>query len=227
MTQREQLAPDDQPIANRFRGFLPVVIDVETGGFDSKKHALLQVAAVFLRRTNKEQLYASRTLSLHIRPFPGGELDPKSLQVTGIDPFHPLRIAHPEDQAMGRLFSEVRTEVRLNQCKRAILVGHNAHFDLGFIHAAAERCGIRRNPFHPFSSLDTVSLAAIALGQTVLARAVEASGRDWDSDLAHSASYDAERTAELFCTIANRWANTVGLPDSALRIPSKHLSEER
>jgi ribonuclease T len=217
MMQHPPLAEEDQPMAHRFRGFLPVVIDVETGGFDSKRHALLQVAAVFLRRDRQDRLYAARTLSLHLRPFAGGELDPKSLQVNGIDPFHPLRIAHPEDQAIGRLFSEVRHEVRINECKRAVLVGHNAHFDLGFVHAAAERCGIKRNPFHPFSSLDTVSLAAMAYGQTVLARAVEAAGMNWDAESAHSASYDAERTADLFCTIINRWGQAAGVPASALR----------
>jgi ribonuclease T len=202
-------------MANRFRGFLPVVVDVETGGFDSGKHALLQVAAVFLRRGDDDRLHRDRTLSLHVRPFEGSLLDPKSLEVNGIDPFHPLRIAHPEDQALGKLFSEVRKEVKLNQCKRAILVGHNAHFDLGFVHAAAERCGIRRNPFHPFSSLDTVSLAALAYGQTVLARASEAAGFTWDNEAAHSAAYDAEMTAEIFCQVANRWLESAGVPDAA------------
>lgn len=202
-------------MANRFRGFLPVVVDVETGGFDCGKHALLQVAAVFLRRGDDDRLQRDRTLSLHVRPFEGSLLDPKSLEVNGIDPFHPLRIAHPEDQALGKLFSEVRKEVKLNQCKRAILVGHNAHFDLGFVHAAAERCGIRRNPFHPFSNLDTVSLAALAYGQTVLARASEAAGFTWDSEAAHSAAYDAEMTAEIFCQVANRWLESAGIPDAA------------
>ncbi len=202
-------------MANRFRGFLPVVVDVETGGFDCGKHALLQVAAVFLRRGDDDRLHRDRTLSLHVRPFEGSLLDPKSLEVNGIDPFHPLRIAHPEDQALGKLFSEVRKEVKLNQCKRAILVGHNAHFDLGFVHAAAERCGIRRNPFHPFSSLDTVSFAALAYGQTVLARASEAAGFTWDSAAAHSAAYDAEMTAEIFCQVANRWLESAGIPDAA------------
>jgi ribonuclease T len=207
-------------MANRFRGFLPVVVDVETGGFDSGKHALLQVAAVFLRRGDDDRLHRDRTLSLHVRPFEGALLDPKSLEVNGIDPFHPLRIAHPEDQALGRLFSEVRKEVKLNLCKRAILVGHNAHFDLGFVHAAAERCGIRRNPFHPFSSLDTVSLAALAYGQTVLARAAEAAGFAWDNEAAHSAAYDAEMTAEIFCQVSNRWLESAGIPDAAAWIAS-------
>lgn len=215
MPEIQTLLPDQRPMANRFRGFLPVVVDVETGGFDCRQHALLQVAAVFLRRGRNDHLYRERTLSLHVRPFEGGLLDPKSLEVNGIDPFHPLRIAHPEDQALGKLFSEVRKEVKINQCKRAILVGHNAHFDLGFVHSAAERCGIRRNPFHPFSSLDTVSLSALAYGQTVLARAAEAAGMTWDNESAHSAAYDAEMTADIFCTIANRWMDTAGVPQGA------------
>lgn len=219
MTATLTLPPEARPLANRFRGFLPVVVDVETGGFDCRQHALLQVAAVFLRRGPDDHLYVDHTLSLHVRPFEGGLLDPKSLEVNGIDPFHPLRIAQPEDQALGQLFSEVRREVKVNQCKRAILVGHNAHFDLSFVHAAAERCGIRRNPFHPFSSLDTVSLSALAFGQTVLARAAEAAGLSWDNESAHSAAYDAEMTAEIFCRIMNRWADTAGIPAAAAFIP--------
>lgn len=218
MSEPNSLPDGVRPMANRFRGFLPVVIDVETGGFDRARHALLQIAAVFLRRGPDDSLYRERTLSLHIRPFEGGLLDPKSMEVNGINPFHPLRIAYPEDQALGRLFSEVRREVKLNQCKRAILVGHNAHFDLGFVHAAAERCGIKRNPFHPFSSLDTVSLAALAFGQTVLSRAAQAAGMTWDAEAAHSAAYDAEMTAELFCTINNRWQKAAGLPVTATQL---------
>jgi len=220
MSEIPTLPPGAAPMANRFRGFLPVVVDVETGGFDSGRHALLQIAAVFLRRGENGHLWRERTLSIHVQPFDGSELDPKSLEVNGIDPFHPLRIAHPEDQAMGRIFSEIRREVKLNLCKRAILVGHNAHFDLGFVHAAAARCGIRRNPFHPFSSLDTVSLSALAYGQTVLARAAEAAGLGWDTEAAHTAAYDAEVTAEIFCSIANRWMDTAGIPPAAALIPA-------
>ncbi|HAV68246.1 MAG TPA: ribonuclease T, partial [Alcanivorax sp.] len=35
-------------LALRFRGFLPVVVDVETGGFDARNDALLEIAAVLL-----------------------------------------------------------------------------------------------------------------------------------------------------------------------------------
>ena len=86
-----------------------------------------------------------------------------------------------------------------------MLVGHNAFFDLQFINAAVERCGIKRNPFHPFSSFDTATLAGVAFGQTVLSRAVEAAGSVWDEERAHSALYDAEQTAFVFCEIVNRF----------------------
>ncbi|HLF63666.1 MAG TPA: exonuclease domain-containing protein, partial [Saprospiraceae bacterium] len=95
--------------------------------------------------------------------------------------------------------------MKKHHCKRAILVGHNPSFDLGFLNAAVERCRIKRNPFHPFSTFDTVTLGGLAYGQTVLSRAVTAAGLAWDEKQAHSARYDAERTAELFCIIVNRW----------------------
>ena len=99
----------------------------------------------------------------------------------------------------------MRKEVKEQACNRAILVGHNAFFDLHFLNAAAERTQIKRNPFHPFSSFDTATLAGVAFGQTVLGRAVTAAGLSWDEAEAHSAAYDAERTAMLFCEIVNRF----------------------
>ncbi|HFE38757.1 MAG TPA: hypothetical protein ENK06_10140, partial [Gammaproteobacteria bacterium] len=98
-----------------------------------------------------------------------------------------------------------RQALKEAQCKRAILVGHNAFFDLGFINAAVERCKMKRNPFHPFSTFDTVSLCGLAYGQTVLARAAKAAGMDWNHNDAHSAIYDAEQTATLFCNVVNLW----------------------
>ena len=108
----------------------------------------------------------------------------------------------------------LRKEIRDQNCTRAILVGHNAHFDAGFINAAVERCGIKRNPFHPFSFFDTATLSGLAYGQTVLAKACAEAGIAFDNNEAHSAAYDAERTAELFCEIVNRWKECGGwLPD--------------
>ncbi|MEZ5537991.1 MAG: ribonuclease T [Thiolinea sp.] len=193
------------PLANRFRGFLPVVVDVETGGFDCRRDALLEVAAVILRIDEKGELSRHRTHSWHIEPFPNANMDPKSLEVNGIKPFSPLRLATPEDKAINEFFKIVRKEVKLNRCNRAILVGHNAPFDLSFVHAAANRIGCKRNPFHPFSTLDTVTLGAVVYGQTVLARVAQAAGMGWDSDQAHSAVYDTEKTADIFCHIVNTW----------------------
>jgi ribonuclease T len=189
--------------AKRFRGFLPVVIDVETGGFISKTDALLEIAAVVVEIDATGRLRRGATHSYHVKPFEGARLDPASLEVNGIDPWHPLRPALDEADALQRIFREIRTAIRAHGCRRAILVGHNAAFDLGFVNAAVERTGIKRNPFHPFSCLDTATLAGAALGQTVLARAAQLAGIDFDSREAHSASYDAERTADLFCQLCN------------------------
>jgi ribonuclease T len=190
---------------DRFRGFLPVVVDVETGGFNAATDALLEIAAVMIEIDAEGRLVRGATHRQHVRPFEGGRLDPASLAVNGIDPWHPLRIAAPEGDALGSIFVEVRRAVREQQCTRAILVGHNASFDLGFLYAAVARAGIKRNPFHPFSSFDTATLAGVAFGQTVLSRAIQAAGLPWDTGEAHSASYDAERTADLFCIVCNQF----------------------
>ena len=193
------------PMAGRFRGYLPVVVDVETGGFDWNRHALLEIACVPLDLDDAGQLVLGETACAHLDPAPGTEIDPKSLEVTGIRLDHPFRFAKPERAALEHVFAPVRAAVKKHGCQRAILVGHNAHFDLNFLNAAVTRCGHKRNPFHPFRVFDTVTLAGVALGQTVLARAVAAAGLEWNADEAHSAVYDAERTAELFCRIVNGW----------------------
>jgi len=192
-------------IATRFRGFMPVIIDVETGGFNCATDALLEIAAVFVRFNAAGDLEPSGQHRYIVKPFEGSRLDPASLQVTGIDPFHPLRPAIEEGDALRSLFQEVRKEMKPTGCTRAVLVGHNSFFDLQFLNAAVERTGIKRNPFHPFSSFDTATLAGVAFGQTVLSRAVTAAGFEWHDDRAHSALYDAEMTARLFCTVVNRF----------------------
>ena len=200
-------------IAARFRGFLPVVVDVETGGFDCNRHALLEIAAIPIELDASGLAVPGTTLHAHVAPFPGAELDPRSLDITGIDPDNPLRGALPERAALDQIFNGVRQAVREAGCNRAILVGHNASFDLGFINATALRVAHKRNPFHPFSSFDTVALSGLAYGQTVLAKAADAAGLDWDANQAHSAIYDAEITAALFCGIVNRW-RTLSLHDT-------------
>jgi len=195
-------------MSDRFRGFLPVVVDVETGGFNCKTDALLEIAAVFLFANDKGLLTRGETIRYHVNPFEGANLEPASLAVNGIDPEHPLRLAVDEKEALQNVFGKVRRAVREAACTRAILVGHNSSFDLGFINEAATRTSIKRNPFHPFSSFDTATLCGVAYGQTVLARAVKAAGLKWDEESAHSAAYDAEITADVFCDIVNRFKPT-------------------
>jgi len=192
-------------IGRRFRGFLPVVVDVETAGFNADTDALLEIAAVTLRLDDAGHWRRKETIHAHVQPFAGANLEKSALEFTGIDPFHPFRMAVGERDALEKIFGVVRREVAEHGCTRAILVGHNAAFDLGFLKAAVARTRIKRNPFHAFSTLDTASLAGLAYGQTVLARAVEAAGLTWEEARAHSALYDAEITAELFCRVVNLW----------------------
>ena len=200
------------PLATRFRGYLPVVIDVETAGFNAQTDALLEVAAVLLKVTPDGKLAPDTTIAHHVVPFEGANLEAAALEFNGIDPYHPFRMALAEKEALQSIFKPIRSAIKANGCTRAILVGHNAAFDLNFLNAAVERTRIKRNPFHPFSTLDTVSLSALAYGQTVLARAAIAAGMEWDGEAAHSAIYDAEQTAELFCNIVNQWDSHIGIP---------------
>ncbi|MDJ0909650.1 MAG: ribonuclease T [Woeseiaceae bacterium] len=192
-------------MVDRFRGFLPVVIDVETGGFNCKTDALLEIAAVIVGFDPNGELQREETIRYHVKPFEGANIEEASLAVNGIDPDHPLRPAIDERDALGRVFREVRRAVRENGCNRAVLVGHNAHFDLGFLNEAIARASIKRSPFHPFSCFDTATMCGVAYGQTVLSRAVKAAGFEFDEESAHSAAYDAEITADIFCQIVNRF----------------------
>ncbi len=197
-------------IANRFRSYLPVVIDVETSGFNAKSNALLEIAAVPIIMDDDQKLICADTVACHVEPFEGSILDPKALEFNGIDPHHPFRMAKPEKEALQMIFESVRNVIKETGCTRAILVGHNSMFDLTFLNAAIERTKIKKSPFHAFSSFDTATLSGLAYGQTVLARAIKAAEIEWDNEQAHSAIYDTEKTAELFCKIINQWDHLTG-----------------
>ena len=199
-------------LAERFRGFLPVVIDVETGGFNAKTDALLEVAAATVYMDSQGILNIGDIVSYDIEPFPNANIETSALEFTGIDIDSPSRQAQPEDIALADLFKIVRQSVKANECSRAVMVAHNAHFDLGFLNAASDRCRIKRNPFHPFSCMDTATLAGLAYGHTVLAKACELAGIEFSNRKAHSAAYDVQKTAELFCLIVNRWQDLGGWP---------------
>jgi len=193
------------PLGNRFRGYLPVIVDIETAGFNTKKNPLLEIAAIIVEPNEAGELILTESHSSHIIPFKNSELDEAALKFTGINPYHPFRLAVEEIDALKKLFAPIKAAVKRNKCSRAILVGHNPAFDIGFLNAAIERTQIKRSPFHAFSSFDTATLGGLIYGQTVLAKIAQAAGIDWDSEKAHSALYDAEQTAILFCMMVNRW----------------------
>jgi ribonuclease T len=194
-----------QPIEKRFRGYLPVIIDIETSGFNPKKNALLEIAAVIVEYDSNADLQITEHYSTHVIPFKNAELEESALKFNGIDPFHPFRMAIDEKDALELLFKPIRLAIKRNNCTRAILVGHNPAFDIAFLNAAIARTQIKRSPFHPFSTFDTATLGGLAYQQTVLAKIAEAAEMEWDNDKAHSALYDAEQTAKVFCKIINRW----------------------
>jgi len=199
--------------ASRFRGYYPVVIDVETAGFNAQTDALLEIAATTLALDEKTGMFTlDETIHFHVAPFEGANLEPAALEFTGIDPSNPLRGAVDEDEAIKAIFKLIRKKMKSVGCQRAIMVAHNAAFDLGFVNAATQRCSIKRSPFHPFVSFDTTTLSGLALGQTVLAKACLAAEIEFDNKQAHSALYDTEKTAELFCHIVNKWQSFGGWP---------------
>ncbi len=194
-------------IKQRFRGFLPVVVDVETAGVDTHKNALLEMCIVLVSINKDGYFNMESTHFEHILPFEGAELDEKSLAFNQIDPYQPLRFAVDEKTALERLFAPIHQALKQSQCQRAVLVGHNAWFDLLFIKEAVKRTGVK-SPFHAFTCFDTATLSGLIYGQTVLAKAAKAAGVPFDVNEAHSAIYDAEKTAALFCTIMNTWRET-------------------
>lgn len=214
MTQR---APTDTiekpPMAQRFRGFLPVIIDVETGGFNASTDALLEIAAVTITMDENGLLQRDKTIDFHIDPFEGANIEQAALDFTGINLDNPERESVPEEIGMTEIFQAVRKAVKQHGCNRAVLVGHNAHFDLGFVNAAAARTDIKRNPFHAFSCFDTATLSGFVFGHTVLAKGCELAGIEFCNKAAHSAAYDAEKTADLFCLMVNRYKSLGGWPD--------------
>ncbi|MBN7770091.1 ribonuclease T [Marinobacter daepoensis] len=206
------------PMSQRFRGFLPVVVDVETAGFNPERDALLEIAAVLLTMDEDGWLRRGETHVQQIDPFEGANLEQSALDFTGIDPWNPEREAVPEREGLSEIFSPIRKAVKEHDCKRAVLVGHNATFDHNFVFAAALRADIKRNPFHPFSTFDTATLAGLAYGHTVLAQACKLAGIPFSNKEAHSAAYDAEKTADLFCGIVNRWQELGGFPPPPIEV---------
>ncbi|MDP4534968.1 ribonuclease T [Alkalimonas collagenimarina] len=207
-------------LSQRFRGYYPVVIDIETAGFNPQTDAMLEIAATLLTMDEAGRIHPMETLHFHVEPFEGANLEASALAFNGIDPYHPLRGAVTEREAITEICKAVRKAQKAAGCQRSVIVAHNAAFDQSFFNAAVARINLKRNPFHAFVSFDTTSLSALALGQTVLAKACKQAGIDFDNNEAHSALYDTERTAELFCYIINQWQDLGGWPLAQATEPS-------
>ena len=201
-----------QKLSERFRGFFPVIIDVETGGFEASTDALLEIAAITLKFDANDQLVTDQKAHFHVEPFEGANIEQSALDFTGIDPTNPLRMAVSEKEALSEIFKMIRPAQKEAECTRSVLVGHNPWFDLGFVKAVATRCNNKRNPFHLFTTFDTAALSGLILGQTVLAKSCITAGIEFDTSEAHSALYDTQKTAELFCYIVNRYQQLGGWP---------------
>ena len=189
-------------LKDRIRGYLPVVIDVETSGFNEQTDALLEICAIILGMDEEGSFFAKTTLHYHVEPFKGANIEASAIKFNGIDIDNPFRLAVPEKKALSEIFDHINEELETEECSRAILVGHNAFFDLGFVKAATLRANLK-SPFHQFSTIDTVSLSALCCGETVLAKAISKMDIEWDTNEAHSALYDTQKTSELFCQIFN------------------------
>jgi len=199
-------------LKNRFRNFYPVVIDIETTGFNYKIHALIEIAVITLKMNKHGWLKKSKTIHFHIKPFIGSKIEKKSILCNKIDPFNPLRYAVHEDKALKCIFDIIYYDMKYYECKKSIIVAHNATFDYNFLMAAIKRCNIQNHPFHPFVIFDTASLSGLAVGQTVLSKACKAFGISFDNNKAHSALYDTIQTANLFCKLINQWKKFGGWP---------------
>lgn len=193
-------------ISQRFRGYYPVVLDVECGGLNSATDALLEIAAVTVNCDEDGLFYPAETFHNHIEPFAGSNLNPESMAINKIVPDHPFRLAVSEEVALNALFITLQKIQKQAGCNRCVLVGHNAWFDLAFLNAAVARSKAKRNPFHAFTCFDTATLGALAYGHTVLAQTLKRAAIPFDQNSHHSAIYDAEQTAQLFCKIVNQTA---------------------
>lgn len=200
----------NHPLSQKFRGYYPVVVDIETGGLDPQQHTILDIAAITLTLDKKGKLVPLKEYQTHVYPHPDYITTPEALKINKINLKHLEFSGVSEKQALQSIFKPIRAAQTAHDCKQSILVGHNAFFDLAFINAAAKRSKVRRNPFHQYSTLDTVTLSGVMLGHTVLVKACELAGISFDRKQAHTALYDAQKTAQLFCSLVNKaWGFTL------------------
>ncbi len=192
----------NKQLHEKFRGFYPVVIDMETTGFNSKTNAILEICAINIDMFNGI-LKPNEIFHCHISPFKNSILLKKNLDFNNINPYNPLRFAISENKAIEDLFTFSFNSKKKYKCNKCVLVGHNASFDLSFLNSLIKRIKNNKNPFHTFTNFDTATLSALKYNQTVLAKATKIAKIKFNAKQSHSALYDAKKTAELFCKIIN------------------------
>lgn len=199
-------------LSKRFQGFYPVIIDIETGGFNPKKDAILEIAAITVKMDKKGWLSIDEKIYFHITPFLGSNIEINSLKFNKINLKNPLRKSIDENVAFNRIIKIISKKIKNNNCKKAIIVAHNANFDHSFFMAAIKRNKIKNNPFHEFMTFDTATLSNFIFGQKILYKACISAGIFFDGKKAHNALYDTYKTALLFCKMVNKWKEIGGWP---------------
>ena len=178
MTKR---SPSD-PNTSMLRDLCYVVFDSETTGLSPVKDDVLQLGAV--RIVNGKIVETERFDAL---VNPGRPIPAASTKVHGISDAM-VRDAQP--------FSEVSRQFH-KFAKGAVIIAHNAPFDMAFLHRISKRTG--QNFDHPV--LDTVHLSAIVFGGSA-EHTLDALCARLDiripEDLRHTAIGDAQATAEVF-----------------------------
>ena len=90
-------------LSERFRGYLPVVLDLETGGFDHQVNPILELACCFVQMQD-DRLSIKGQESWNVQPVDGMVVEPASLKVTGIDLDDPHRDAMDEASVLKDFF---------------------------------------------------------------------------------------------------------------------------
>ncbi|MBX6396031.1 MAG: PHP domain-containing protein, partial [Alicyclobacillaceae bacterium] len=156
-----------------------VVFDTETTGLNAREHTLIEIAAVKVRGGEITGQFATLI-------DPGVPIPPKIQELTGIS----------NDMVRGQPKLEEVMEKFRQFADGAVLVAHNAEFDMGFLHAAAMRTGLP-----PWSQpvLDTLALSRVLYPQDRNHR-LKTLTQKFGVELVnhHRAVADAEATAKVF-----------------------------
>ena len=191
-----------------------VVFDIETTGFSPVNNRIIEIGAVKVSGGGISDRFSSFVNPDVPIPF---EIE----KLTGIN----------DSMVMGAPFIEEVLPEFLAFCKDAVLVAHNANFDMSFIKENALRQNIRRQ----FTYVDTVGIARILLphqAKHTLDAVAKTMGVSLENH--HRAVDDAEATAEIFVkfisllkeagadTLAKVNAMGDSSPDIIKRLPSYH-----